>query len=144
MIEIVINYDPATKEFKAYEPQTDTLLITSSLGETFMKLDEFLKQQGLITVDLLAASNITYHIDSYVFLGLIENNVNLLKRLNQAPSGFMISQSRFGISPNQNQIRKDKPDWASGKAKKKYGGTGTFSKSSFQSSNKKFGNNGRG
>ena len=137
MIEIVINYDPIAKEFKAYEPKTDTLLITTSLGETFIKLDEVLKKNNIITTDLLSNLDITYHIDSYTFFGLIENNINLLKRLNQAPSAFMTSGNRFGISQTNYNYQKQK-DWG-GKSKKKFGGTGTFSKSSFNNSQKKFG-----
>lgn len=137
MIEIVINYDPVQKMFRAYEPQTDTLLITTSLGETFIKLDDVLKKNGLITVDILTSVDIVYHIDSYTFLGLIENNVALLKRLNTAPSGFMTSNTRFGL-PQSGSNTKQK-DW--GGKNKKFGGTGTFSKSSFNNSNKKFGGN---
>ncbi len=59
MIEIVINYDKDRKEFKLYEPTTDTLFITSSLGESFIKLNDFLKSQGMITGDILESLDIT-------------------------------------------------------------------------------------
>ena len=135
MIEIVINYDPQRKEFKAYEASTDTLFITTSLGETFLKLEETLKSKGLVE-SLLTSCDITYHIDSYVLLGLVENNVNLLKRLNQAPSGFSISQNRFGGSstPSNNSGGK------SSSSKKFAKSSSYFSKSTFNDSYKKFGN----
>jgi hypothetical protein len=69
---------------------------------------------------------------------MVSSNVSLLKRLNTAPSGFMISSQRFGIQQNnsQNNQKGDLKDY-----KKKYNrSTGTFSKSSFNTSNKKFGN----
>lgn len=144
MIEIAISYDPTTKEYRAYEPTTDTLFVTTSLGDSFLKLDEFLKARGLITEDILKCLNVTYHIDSYVFFGLIENNVNLMKRLNQAPSGFTVSGQRFGVSQSQpslsTQLAQKKKSSGGGK---RFGGksTGTFSKSSFGNSYKKFGGN---
>lgn len=151
MIEIVISYDPTTKEYRAYEPTTDTLFVTASLGDSFLKLDEFLKSKGLITEDILKAVDITYHIDSYVFFGLIENNVNLMKRLNQAPSGFQISSNRFGVSSYQpslsTQLAAKKKNGGSynkgGSKNKKFGGGGTFSKSAFGNSYKKFGGENR-
>lgn len=144
MIEVVINYNPQTKEYTAYEPTTDTMIITSSLGDSFLKLDEMLKSRGLITADILASLDIVYHIDSYVLLGLAENNANLMKRLNQAPSGFQISAGRFGMSPSSpsplQQLSQQKSTYK-GNKNKRFGNTGTFSKSSFKDSNKKFGGN---
>ena len=57
MIDVVINYDLEKNEYKIYEPTTDTILITTSLGETFIKLDEFLKQNKLITTNILNTFN---------------------------------------------------------------------------------------
>lgn len=137
MIDVVINYDESTGSFKLYEPTTDTLLITTSLGDTFIKLSEFLRQSGMIAEDILSSSEITYHIDSATFLALIQSNVSLLKRLNTAPSGFMISSKRFGVSGqggnNNNSSSSTK------KKGKRFGSGGSFSKSSFVSSYKKFG-----
>ncbi len=150
MIEVVINYDKSRNEFKLYEPTTDTLFITSSLGESFIKLNEFLKDQGLITTDILNTLDITYHIDSSTFLALIESNVGLLKQLNNAPSGFMISSQRFGMPTIAQQSRQQQNFQPQGKGNSNYtnkkkrgktekGSSSFFSKSSFRSSYKKFG-----
>lgn len=139
MIDVVVNFDPIRGEFKLYEPTTDTLLITTSLGETFAKLDEFLKERGLIASSILATADVNYHIDSATFIAMVKSNADLLKRLNNAPSGFMISSNRLGITPGQSSLSdsyKDKN--ARGKGRRK---SATFSKSSFNNSNKKFGNN---
>lgn len=141
-IEIVIGFDKDKKEFRAYEPNTDTLLITTSLGETFLKLSEFLLQQNMIASDILSAQDITYHIDSPTFIAMVESNAALLKRLQTGPSGFQVSQGRFGQSPNQlaatSQSAKNKKF---GEASKKYKTNkgGFFSKTSFIRSSKKFG-----
>jgi len=139
MIDVVIGFDKEKEEFNLYEPTTDTLLITTSLGELFIKFDEFLKLNGLIQgADILNTAEINYHIDSATFIAMVSSNVSLLKRLNTAPSGFMISSQRFGIQNNNNN-NNQKGDFK--EYKKKYNkSTGTFSKSSFNSSNKKFGN----
>ncbi len=137
MIDVVVNFDPARGEFKLYEPTTDTLLITTSLGETFAKLDEFLRERGLLATNILSTADVNYHIDSATFIAMVKSNADLLKRLNNAPSGFMISSNRFGITPGQNlkdSFQKDQ----GGRGKKK---TAMFSKSSFRNSGKKFGDN---
>jgi len=135
MIDVVIGYDKEDQVYKVYEPSTDTLLVTTSLGESFIKLSEFLKSRGMIVGDLLGDDNVRYHIDSATLLAMVESNANLLKRLNQAPSGFMISGQRFGqstTSPTQSSSKNGK--------KQKFGGSGgTFSKSKFNESYKKFG-----
>lgn len=139
MIDVVVNFDPTRGEFKLYEPTTDTLLITTSLGETFAKLDEFLKEHELISSSILATANVNYHIDSATFIAMVKSNADLLKRLNNAPSGFMISSNRFGITPSQNSLNDSyKNKNTRGKGKRK---NVTFSKTSFNNSNKKFGNN---
>lgn len=140
MIDVVVNFDPTRGEFKLYEPTTDTLLITTSLGETFAKLDEFLHERGLIASNILTTADVNYHIDSATFIAMVKSNADLLKRLNNAPSGFMISSNRFGITPGQSSLSDSYKD----KGKGKGGGrrkSATFSKSSFNNSNKKFGNN---
>lgn len=151
MIEIVINYDKDRKEFKLYEPTTDTLFITSSLGESFIKLNDFLKSQGMITGDILESLDITYHIDSMTFLALIENNVNLLKRLNTAPTAFMASSQKFGLPANGLQTTpRQQGQQFQGKGSNNYdgkkksykkdrGSSGFFSNTSFRGSYKKFG-----
>ena len=136
MIDVVINFDSERKEFKLYEPTTDTLLITTSLGETFAKLDEFLRDRGLIASNILSTADINYHIDSPTFIAMVKSNADLLKRLNNAPSGFMISSNRFGISQGQSSLSDSYKEKGRGKRK-----SATFSKTSFNNSNKKFGNN---
>ena len=137
MVEVVINYDKEENLFKAYEPTTDTLLITSSLGDTFNKLENHLLQFGLIAGSLLSNQDIIYHIDSPTFIAMVQSNANLLKRLNNAPSGFMISSQRLGIGSGKTNNNGDwKNKKSSGNSKK----TGTFSKSNLTGANKKFGN----
>lgn len=147
MIEIVVNYDKNRKLFIVYEPTTETLFLTASLGESFLKLSQFLKEQGMIESDILQTDNISYHIDSATFIAMVESNANLLKRLSQAPSGFTISSQRFGVNPSSgnnsfgtNNIQKGSSTSGFGTSKKKKS-TGTFSKSGFKNSNKKFGGN---
>ena len=135
MIDVVIGYDKEEQVYKVYEPSTDTLLVTTSLGESFIKLSEFLKSKGMIMGDLLGDDSVRYHIDSATLLAMVESNANLLKRLNQAPSGFMISGQRFGQSTTSSSSSNK-----GGQKKQKFGGTGgTFSKSKFNESYKKFG-----
>ena len=139
MIDVVIGYDKGEQVYKVYEPSTDTLLITTNLGESFIKLSEFLKSRGMIPGDLLGDESIRYHIDSATLLAMVESNANLLKRLNQAPSGFMISGQRFGQSTTSSQNKS-----GGGQKKQKFGGSGgTFSRSKFNESYKKFGNRGK-
>lgn len=132
MIDIVIGYDKEEQVYKVYEPSTDTLLVTSNLGESFIKLSEFLKGQQMIIGDLLGNDNIRYHIDSATLLAMVESNATLLKRLNQAPSGFMISGQRFGQSITSGGGKNSQSSKG-----KRFGGT--FSKSKFNESYKKFG-----
>lgn len=141
MIDVVINYDITKNEFRLYEPTTDTLLITTSLGETFGKLDEFLRSRGLIASTILSTADINYHIDSATFIAMVKSNADLLKRLNNAPSGFMISSNRFGITPGQssfNNTSSFQDQYKKGKSKSRKS-KATFSKSSFTNSSKKFG-----
>lgn len=144
MVEIVINYDPAQDEYKIYEPTTDTLLLSKNLTEALVNLSLFLQSTGMITTDLLGSPDITYHLDSYTLKGMVESNVALLKKLKTAPSGFMISNQRFG--GNTGGGPKKSGDSGFGK---KDSGRGTsrrsssFSgKSGFKTANKKFGSQG--
>lgn len=137
MVEVVINYDKEESLFKAYEPTTDTLLITSSLGDTFNKLEHHLLQYGLIAGSLLSNQDIIYHIDSPTFIAMVQSNANLLKRLNNAPSGFMISSQRLGIGSGK---ANNNGDWKNRKSSGNSKKTGTFSKSNLSGANKKFGN----
>ena len=136
MIEIVINYDQGLGLFKLYEPQTDTLLMTSGLGDLFIQISDVLKERGLIAADIFSQADVMYHVDSLTILALIENNVNLLKRLNTAPSGFTVSSQRFGVSQQQSQQSNGNNNYS---GKKRKAGQGVFKNSAFRNSNKKFG-----
>lgn len=147
MINVVINYDSQRKEYKLYEPSTDTIIITANLSETFIKLSEFLTNAGLISGgDILNTDQVTYHLDSGTLISMVESNVNLMKRLTtQAPSIFTASALKFGSSSSQTQ-QKQKQDYKGGNkgGKGDYqqpmkSSGGVFSKSSFKTTNKKFG-----
>lgn len=149
MINVVINYDSQRKEYKLYEPTTDTIIITANLSETFIKLSEFLTNAGLISGgDILNTDQVTYHLDSGTLISMVESNVNLMKRLTtQAPSIFTASALKFGSSSSAQNQQKQKQDYSKGKGGKgdyqqpmKSSG-GVFSKSSFKTTNKKFGSN---
>lgn len=124
MIEIVIKYDAG--KFLVYEPTTDTLMACTNLTEALTALNDFLKSSGMSNVDILENPNISYHIDSHTMKSIVEGNVNLLKRLNQAPSGFMISEKRFGVSNDKGS---------------KNSGTTLSGATGFSKSMKKFGGN---
>ena len=141
MIEVVVKYDKSRGLYVIYEPTTETLFLTASLGESFLKLSQFLQDQGMIDKDILQVDNISYHIDSATFIAMVESHTHLLQRLRQAPSGFTISSQRFGVSPALSsggglQKKNSSSDVRMGRKS-----TGTFSKSGFKNANKKFGGN---
>ena len=145
MIDVVVGFDQEQGMYKIYEPTTDTLFVTASLGDSFLKLSEFLKEQGMIPEDILKSNDIRYHIDSSTFITMVESNVNLMKRLSQSPSSFMISDKRFGQPTGQLQQQlqqKKQTGGYKGKGKKPKFKSGNFSKSSFGDSYRKFGGNG--
>jgi hypothetical protein len=130
MVEIVIKFDPDKEMFNVYEPTSDTLLITSSLTESLIKLNEFLKSENLIKDDLLNTADVDYHIDAYTMSTMIRSNANLLKRLSTANSGFTVSSQRFGSSKSNNKFNSMATrNWEKGfgtaftKSHKKFGGT---------------------
>lgn len=141
MINIVINYDTSEDMFKVYEESSDTLIITKNLTEALVNLSSFLSTSGMISGDILSSSDIIYHIDSQTMKNMIESNVSLMKRLNSAPSGFLISSQRFGGNTNVN-LSRSKSGTSSDFNKGKFGkrSLGFSGKSSFKSSEKKFGN----
>lgn len=142
MVEIVINYDQSTQNFKVYEPTTDTILVSTNLAEALVNLSKFLSESGLIEGDILSYTSISYHIDSFTLQAMVESNVNLLKRLSTAPSGFMISSQRFGTSLNQSSISKKESGFKdSGSKKFGHKSSGFSGKNGFKSASKKFGNN---
>lgn len=150
MVEVVINYDQGTQKYKVYEPTTDTLLVSSNLTEALVNLSMFLTSSGLIQGDILNYPEISYHLDSYTVKSMVESNVNLIKRLQTAPSGFMISSQKFGgsISTSSYSSQKRQDNKGSDGFKKSYQSEKRFSskssssfsgKSGFKTSNKKFG-----
>lgn len=140
MIEVLIKHLPDKDCFGVYEPTTDTLMVASNISEALVSLSKFLKDSGMIDKDLLTSSDISYHLDSYTMKAIVESNVNLMKRLNTAPSGFMISSQKFGSSLSQN--RKDNTGGDLGKdtkfGGKNFGGKKNSGFSSF-SGNTNFG-----
>jgi hypothetical protein len=132
MIEIVINFDPQKQYFKIYEPSSDSLMVSANLTEALCILNKFLLDSGMIQEDILKSPNISYHIDSYTMKGIIEGNLKLVKRLNQAPSGFQVSSQRFNGSGNGQQ---------QGGEKKKKPSSGLASATGFRSAYRKFGGN---
>lgn len=142
MVEIVINYDQNSQGYKIYEPTTDTLLVSSNLTEAFVNLSMFLSSSGLIQGDILNYPEISYHLDSYTVKSMIESNVNLLKRLQTAPSGFMISSQKFGGSSTSSYKKQEKGFDKSYQSEKRFSSKSSSSfsgKSGFKTANKKFG-----
>lgn len=131
MIEIVINFDPQKQYFKIYEPSSDSLMVSANLTEALCILNKFLLDSGMIKEDILKSPDISYHIDSYTMKGIIEGNLKLVKRLNQAPSGFQISSQRFNNTNSGQQ----------GGEKRRKSNSGLASATGFRSAYKKFGGN---
>ena len=96
MLNIVIKFDKEKGMYNIYEESTNTLMVSCNLVEALCNLNEFLLSSGLIQGDFIHSDNIQYHLDSNTMKSIIEGNLALVKRLNNAPSGFMISEQRFG------------------------------------------------
>lgn len=145
MVEIVINFNKDNQNFQVYEPTTDTLLVSSNLTEALVNLSIFLNSSGLIQGDILDYSEISYHLDSYTVKSMVESNVNLMKRLQTAPSGFTISNQRFGgtsgllSSKKTNSVGFSNSYKNSDKKFNKKSSSSFSGKSGFRTSNKKFG-----
>lgn len=130
MIEVVINFDDSKNMFKVYEQKSDTLIVTATLSDSLLKLNEFLLQQGMISGDIMTTKEVTYHLDSGTMAAMIKSNVNLLKRLSNAQSGFTSSSQKFNSSSGNNKFGS-----LNSKKWKSFG-------NSFKSSYKKFGSKG--
>lgn len=151
MIEVLIKHLPDKDCFGVYEPTSDTLMVASNISEALVSLSNFLKDSGMIDKDILSSSDISYHLDSYTMKAIVESNVNLMKRLNTAPSGFMISSQRFGSSLSSQNKKDNNVSGDLGKntkfggksfGGKRNSGFSSFSgNSNFGSSYKKFGGN---
>lgn len=145
MVEVVINYNKDNQNFQVYEPTTDTLLVSSNLTEALVNLSIFLNSTGLLQGDILDYPEISYHLDSYTVKSMVESNVNLIKRLQTAPSGFTISSQRFGGTSGLIPSKKSSSSGFSDsykKSDKKFNrkSSSNFSgKSGFRTANKKFG-----
>lgn len=131
MIELVIQYSTEKEMYMVFEPTTDTLIVSASLTEALVNISKFLSDSGMIVGSILDYGEISYHIDSATMKAMIESNVNLMKRLNSAPSGFTIASQKFGGSSGG--TRKE----SNGKGFKR--SSGSFSKSGFNETYKKFG-----
>lgn len=138
MIEIVINYNKDKDEFMVYEQKTDTILVSKTLTEALVNLSNFLVSKNLIKTDILNCSDISYHFDSETMKRMIESNVNLMKRLSTAPSGFALSSQRFGTSISQSNSSKNYNKDLE-KQKYKFSSNNFTGKNGFSSSMKKFG-----
>ena len=145
MIEIVITYDTDQGTYKIYEPTSETVLVSTSLTEGFLNLNEFLKTAGLIgqDQDILVAPEIMYHLDSFTLKSMIDSNVNLMKRLSAGPSEFKLSSSKFGQSsgagiPGQPQGKRG-TDF--GGKQSNFGSSSFSSSKGFQKSGSKLGSN---
>ena len=136
-MDIVINYDPNTKEYKIYEPSTDSMIISLNLTEGLVNLNLFLKTSGLIPEDsdILLSKEIGYHLDSETFVAMIQSNVELLKRLQNGPSEFKKSAGKFGLpSATQKYVPKSKriENFGNGKSSGDFSrGSKNFSSGSF-------------
>ena len=146
MIEIVINYDSGKEEFRVYEPTTDTILISKTVTEALVNLSTFLSISGMIQGDILNNSDISYHLDSETMRQMIASNVNLLKRLKTAPSGFTLSSQRFGTTTTQTLPSKNNNSGFSSqnnrdrdKRKYKFSNNNFSGKNGFSASMRKFG-----
>lgn len=132
MIEIVIKYNDDKQMYGIYEPSTNTYMLSGSLSEGLVYLEQFLTDAKMIGTSLLD-SDVSYHLDSKSMKAMVESNTALMKRLNTAPSGFTLAQQRFGGSTGGGQQKSS----FNGK-----GSSGTFSNSKFKESYKKFGKKG--
>lgn len=149
-MDIVINHDPTTKEYKIYEPSTDSLIISMNLTEGIVNLNEFLQSSGLITEDILKSTNIAYHLDGETFIAMIQSNVDLLKRIQSGPSEFKKSAGKFGLpQTTNNYVPKSKRYGSGGFGDKKAGGdfsrgSKNFSSGAFSGSKSGFGKSKKG
>lgn len=145
MIQIVINYDQGSSNYKVYEPTTQNLILTQDLTEALVTLSLFLQSNGMIAGDILSAEDITYYLDSHTMKAIIESNVKLMKRLRTAPSAFQSSSQKFGGSSSSGGKKgnfKNSNKWGVDSAKKfSSKKSSTFQGATgFKNANKKFGN----
>ena len=146
MIQVVINYDSTSSNYKVYEPTTQNLILTQDLTEALVTLSLFLQSKGMITGDILSTEEITYYLDSHTMKAIIESNVKLMKRLRTAPSAFQSSSQRFGTSSSSSikkgNFKNSSNNWGKDSAKKFSSRKGsTFQGATgFRNANKKFGN----
>lgn len=141
MIEVVIKYDDTKKVYMIYEPTTDSMMASTNLTEALVMLNKFLMDSGMSKVDLLECPDISYHVDSQTMKSIIEGNIQLIKRLRQAPSGFMISNQRFGQSPLSSAQPRQKQQNQGDKPKGRRKSSGFAGATGFKGSFKKFGGN---
>lgn len=133
MIDIAVNYDTSKKVFQIYESSTKTLLISQTIGEGFSNLNSFLLSEKLINKSILEDQDVIYHFDSYTFQAIIRSNMSLLKRVQDIPSEFKNSASKFGTSPSS-----DKQNFSRGSKNFQKGRMSGYGSSSFKKSFDKF------
>ena len=129
MIDIVIKYNKEKNMFGIYEPTAEICLLSSNISEALVSLEKYLKESNIAPKGILECDDICYHIDSKTMNTMIQSNTNLLKRLDSSPSGFTLSQQRFGDSKSK------KSELGFNKKNGKI-----FSNTSFSNSYRKFGN----
>lgn len=145
MTEIVVKYNKEQGNFQVYEASTQTLIIGDTLGQCFRDLNLYLVQQGIIQSDILNEPDIMYHIDSHTFHEFLKNNLALVKRIQDIPSEFKNSASKFGKNPST--LSSSSSSSTSSFSKKKEGKNNfqrgkfsSFGSSSFGKSSKRFKN----
>ena len=132
-MDIVINYNSTEKEYKLYEPTSDTVIVSNNLTEGIVNLNLFLKSSGLIDdeADILISKEISYHLDGETFIAMIQSNVDLLKKLQSGPSEFKKSAGKFGLpSTSSTYIPKSKRYDSNGGFGDKKRNSGEFSRGS--------------
>lgn len=112
MTEIVVKYDKTSKEFKIYESNSQTLIMSRTLGEGFSNLNHFLINSGQIQTSIIDDEDIIYHFDGHTFKEIIKSNMALLKRVSDIPSEFKNSANKFAapkeISKTNNNFHRGK------------------------------------
>lgn len=91
-----ITRDNDLGEYNLFLRDLSVLIKSPDLFKCLVLLNEYLVNNGY--EELLKDESLMYTMDSYTMVAMISSNVNLLKRLSQAPSKFLQSQEKFGIS----------------------------------------------
>lgn len=98
MIQIVINYDQDLGMYKLYNSDLDIMLTSDEMFKVLVMFNMHLMELYGENFNILKSDEIEYILDSASMKQMIVSNVQLLKRLNRAPSAFQESSERFGNS----------------------------------------------